>query len=338
MSDIAAVLGVLAQEELEALRAAVGDTSRNAGLEVVLIGDEKAAQQITALAEARYLVVRDQPATAQVLEAAPRLRAVIRLDSGSATVDETLCQQRGIPIFVVRSPTLVSVAEHTILLILALFKRFVRAMDDLRAGVVVGGVRPAVTTQKSYAYNWIGLSGFDALWGKRVGLVGLGKIGREVAIRLRAFGVEVAYTKRNPLATEEERLLGVRFLPRDELLQVSDCVSLHHRFDESSERYMGGREFALMRPGSYFVNTARGRLVDEAALLAALRSGHLAGAALDVFWYEPLPTDSPLLQASNLILTPHVGGIPSAASSLIELGEAGRLIQSHHQSVSQAHQ
>src|SRR5262249_31020653 len=150
-------------------------------------------------------------------------------------------------------------------------------------------------------------------------------------------GLEVAYTKRTPLAPEEESALGVRFLPRDDLLQVADCVSLHHRFDESSERYMGEREFASMKPGSYFVNTARGRLVDEAALLAALSSGHLAGAALDVFWYEPLPTDSPLLQARNLILTPHVGGIPSGASSLIELGEAGRLIRSHHSDASQTH-
>jgi phosphoglycerate dehydrogenase-like enzyme len=337
MSDTVAVLGVLAPEELEALRAALGDTLRDDGLDVVLIGGEQAARQNASLVAARYLVVRDQPASDQILEAAPQLRAVIRLDSGSATVDEALCMQRGIPVFVVRSPTLVSVAEHTILLILALFKRFVVAMDDLRAGVVVGGVQPAMTTQRSYAYNWIGLQGFDALWGKHVGLVGLGKIGREVAIRLRAFGVEVAYTKRSPLASDEERSLGVRFLPRDELLQVSDCVSLHHRFDESSERYMGGREFALMKPGSYFVNTARGRLVDEAALLAALRSGHLAGAALDVFWYEPLPTDSPLLQARNLILTPHVGGIPSRASSLTELGEAGRLIRSRHQGAAQTH-
>jgi D-3-phosphoglycerate dehydrogenase len=122
----------------------------------------------------------------------------------------------------------------------------------------------------------------------------------------------------------------VRFLSRDELLKTSDCVSLHHRFDDSSERYMGRREFGLMKPGSYFVNTARGRLVDEAALLEALESGHLAGAALDVFWQEPLPQDSPLLRARNLILTPHVGGIPSRASSLVELGEAARLIRSHH--------
>ena len=87
----------------------------------------------------------------------------------------------------------------------------------------------------------------------------------------------------------------------------------------------GAREFALMPEGSYFVNTARGRLVDEDALVAALESGHLGGAALDVFWYEPLQADSPLLRAPKLLLTPHTGGIPSAESYVLELREAARL-------------
>ena len=87
---------------------------------------------------------------------------------------------------------------------------------------------------------------------------------------------------------------------------------------------MDDRAFGLMREGSFFVNTARGRLVDEAALLRALDSGKLAGAALDVFWLEPLPADSPLLQAPNLVLTPHTGGIPIAESRLLELGDAAR--------------
>jgi phosphoglycerate dehydrogenase-like enzyme len=244
-------------------------------------------------------------------------------------VNEAACEQRGVAVHVVRSLSLITVAEHTVLLILALMKRFVTAMDDLREGRIVDDLRPELTTQTKYAYNWIGLSGFDSLYGKRVGLVGVGKIGREVAIRLRAFGCDVVYNKRHQLPAAEERELGTGFVPFDELLQTSDCVSLHHRFDPREEPFMGSREFNLMKTGSYFVNTARGRLVDEDALLAALESGRLAAAALDVFRYEPLPSDSALRHAPNLILTPHVGGIPSHTSALAELGEVARIIRSH---------
>jgi D-3-phosphoglycerate dehydrogenase len=103
-------------------------------------------------------------------------------------------------------------------------------------------------------------------------------------------------------------------------------VSLHNRVKPETERMMDDRAFGLMRRGSFFVNTARGRLVDEAALLRALERGQLAGAALDVFWMEPLPSDSPLLQAPNVVLTPHTGGIPIAESRILELGEAARTL------------
>ena len=150
----------------------------------------------------------------------------------------------------------------------------------------------------------------------------MGTIARHVATRLRAFGCDVAYTKRSQLSAARGGSWASASSPFDELLRTSDCVSLHHRFHGEAEPFMGQREFALMPHGSYFVNTARGRLVDEEALIAALESGRLAGAALDVFQYEPLPMDSPLLSAPNLILTPHVGGIPSNEAALVELGEA----------------
>ena len=125
---------------------------------------------------------------------------------------------------------------------------------------------------------------------------------------------------------EEEKELGVRYLPFDELLAESHCVSLHNRFTPETEKMMGAREFALMPEGSFFVNTARGRLVDEDALMAALHSGHLAGAGLDVFWWEPILADSPLRSTPNLLMTPHTGGIPSAVSVAQELAAAGRVI------------
>ena len=277
-------------------------------------------------ARATVALVRQGNLDAAAIEAAPALRRVVRIDLGGGSIDEAACAERGIAIDVVQSVSLISVAEHAVMSILMLLKRYDTANARLRAGVVVGDAGPELTTQDSYAYNWVGLERFAALRNQTVGVVGLGRIGSHVAMLLRAFGADVVYTKRTPLPPEEEALLGLRYLPLDDLLAASVCVSLHHRFDGTNERMMGAREFGLMPEGSFFVNTARGRLVDEDALVEALASGHLAGAALDVFRYEPLRPDSPLLGAPNLILTPHTAGIPMAESQILELREAGRLL------------
>jgi len=278
-----------------------------------------------ALKTASFLIVRDGIADSAVASSADRVRKVIRLE-GRGSVDEAAFAGRGATIHHVGSPALISVAEHTVMVILMLLKRFQEASERLRAGVVAGDVEPAETTQDSYAYNWVDLEHFEALLRKRVGLVGLGKIGRATAVRLRCLGADVVYTKRTRLDEADEQALGVSWANFDDLLAMSDCVSLHARVYPETERMMGAREFGLMKRGSFFVNTARGRLVDEEAMLRALESGHLAGAALDVFWYEPLPKDSPLLKVKNLLLTPHTGGIPLAESQAIELVDAARVI------------
>lgn len=279
-----------------------------------------------ALGEAEAIVVRDGSIDASVLDAAPGLRRIVRIELGSGSVDGDVCAQRGIGVDEVASPALYSVAEHAVMVVLMLLKRVARVSEELRQGKVAGGVEPAVTTQDSYAFNWTGLEHWEALYGKTVGLVGIGKIGSHAARLLRAFGAEVLYTKPRRLTEPEEQALGVGYASFEELLSRSHVVSLHNRFVPETERMMDERAFGLMRPGSFFVNTARGRLVDEDALIRALESGRIAGAALDVFWLEPLPGDSPLLAAPNLLLTPHTGGIPIAESRLLELREAGRRV------------
>jgi D-3-phosphoglycerate dehydrogenase len=276
------------------------------------------------LAEADALLVRDGTVDAELLDRAAAVRRIARIELGSGTVDAEACAARGIEVLGVSSPALLSVAEHAVLSILALLKRLPRAAEELRAGTVVGGVEPELTTQERYAFNWIGLEHWEALYGKTVGLVGIGKIGSHAARLLRCFGADVLYTKPSPLPAEEEHRLGVSYASFEALLGRSHVVSLHNRFIPETERMMDERAFGLMRPGAFFVNTARGRLVDEDALVRALESGRLAGAALDVFRLEPLPRDSPLLRAPNLLLTPHTGGIPIAESRLLELHEAAR--------------
>lgn len=278
------------------------------------------------LAEAEAVLVRDGTVDSALLDAAPSLRRVLQIALGSGSVDADACAGRGIGVVSIPSPALNSVAEHAVMVMLALLKRLPRVADELRAGIVAGGVEPAVTTQESYAFNWTGLEHWEALHGKTVGLVGIGQIGRHVAKLVRAFGADVLYTKPTRMSAADEKRLGVTYASLDELLARSNIVSLHNRFTPETEQLMNDATFGLMRPGAFFVNTARGRLVDEAALIRALESGRLAGAALDVFWMEPLPADSPLLAAPNLILTPHTGGIPIAESRMLELADAARTL------------
>jgi glyoxylate reductase len=274
--------------------------------------------------DADYLVVVDAVADRSVADSGTRLRLATLIEDADGSLDHAAFDEHGIAVDVVQSPTMISVAEHTVMGMLVIMKRGFVAGTDLVAGRVAGGVEPTLTTQSHYAYNWTGLPAWDALYGKTVGLVGMGTIGSHVARQLQGFGVDVLYTKPHRLEAEQERALGVRYAELDALLQSSDCVSLHARFTHETEQMMGAREFALMPAGSFFVNTSRGRLVDEQALVEAVASGHLAGVALDVFEMEPLPADSPLLGLSNVFLTPHTGGIPTSEARSLELRLAAR--------------
>ena len=282
------------------------------------------------LGQADYLVLRETSLDDDPLAALSSVQGVVTIDSGGATVSSQFCDSVGAWTENVPNPGPVSVAEHTVMMILALFKRLPIAQQRLMDGVIVEGMAPFVTDQLNYSYNWVGLDLFEAVLGKTVGLVGVGQIGGVAARLLVAFGCDVVYYKRNRFSPEEEAQMGIRYLPFDQLLAESHCVSLHNKFTPETEKMMGAREFALMPQGSFFVNTARGRLVDEDALMAALHSGHLAGAALDVFWWEPILPDSPLRNTPNLLMTPHTAGTPAGDNVALELGSAGRVIRRRH--------
>lgn len=280
------------------------------------------ADHSSALQQAQYVIVRDGLVDEPLISSAPRLHAVVRLEGGRAIVDETSCRTHGIDLIDIPSPSLFSVAEHTVMFALLLMKQFEVSAARLRSGYVRPGTTPVVTTQEDYSYNWVGLERFETLRDKLVGLVGIGRIGSAAARLFRTFGSEVIYTNRHPLDHEREQSLGVRYCALDELLRLSDVVSLHTPFAPDTGCIMGEEQFKLMRSTGFLINTARGGLVDERALAQALRAGRIRGAALDVFCVEPLPSDSPLLSAPNLLLTPHVAGIPTADSDRIAFTEA----------------
>ena len=276
---------------------------------------------------------------AMVAAAGPSLRLVARLETGSAEVPEGLA----VPVADLPNTALVGVAEHTILLMMVLSRHLLDVIARTGAQAwMPERSTPILTDQKKYTYNWIGVHDFGVLYRKTLGIVGLGLIGRAVAVRARAFGMRVLYTQRRRHDPALEASLGVTYCPLAELLGASDFVSLHHRFDDTpggNDRHFGAAEFAAMKPTAYFINTARGRLVDEDALVAALQAGEIAGAALDVFRYEPLPPDHPFfaLAGDRLILTPHVAGAPIAeawqtiAEELVERVQAALTPNNHQQ-------
>jgi glyoxylate reductase len=183
-------------------------------------------------------------------------------------------------------------------LILGLATRLVEADRFTRSG--------RFHQEQSMTFLW------HSLPGKVLGLIGMGGIGVEIAKRARAFEMDVVYTKRTRLPEAQEREIGVRWADdKDDILREADFVSIMASYNPSTHLMIGEREFGLMKPTAFFVNTGRGRLVDEAAMLTALREGTIAGAGLDVYWTEP-PVGEPspppeLYKMDNVILTPHIG-------------------------------
>ncbi|KXK61305.1 hypothetical protein AWW66_14280 [Micromonospora rosaria] len=249
------------------------------------------------LAGCEAIVVDHAPLTGADFAAMPRLRLVQRLGRGPFDISAEIAaaHAHGVPFAHNRSGFAASAtAEYTVLAMLALPRRLVEADGYVRRG------------------GWGPDNRFDAatadLAGSTVGLVGMGRVGRQVARLLRPFGVTVRYASRRRLPAEEERALAVGYLPLPDLVATVDVVSLHVRATGPDPFRFDAALIDRMRPGAYLINTSRGPLLDQAALVRALTEGRLAGAALDVFDPEPLPADSPLHTLPTVILTPHIAG------------------------------
>jgi len=255
------------------------------------------------------LVTKAAAVDASVLAAAPRARFVQKYGGREDGIDLGAAGAAGVTVATMPLRGCIAVAELATTLILALSKQLVVA----HAATVEGryrelGLTPEPTSQRTFAFQWMKLPHLLEVHGRTLGIVGYGEIGTEVSVRARALGMQVLYTKRTRLPEAIERRLGVEYRELDDLLPEADFVLLSLPHSPESDKIIGARELALMRPESYLVNIARGPLVDEPALVDALASGRLRGAGLDVFVEEPVPYDNPLLALDNVIVTPHIGG------------------------------
>ena len=233
----------------------------------------------------------------------PRLRLLVTTGMSNPSVDLAACAARGVTVCGTGGIG-ASTAELTWGLILALLRHIPEEDRRLKMAGRAGGAALGV------GGGWQQTIG-TGLDGKRLGVVGLGRQGRRVAGIGRAFGMTVvAWSQQlDPAAAAEQ----VQAVSKEELFSSSDVVTVHYKLSERSTGLVGAAELALMKPSAYLVNTSRGSLVDSAALVAALRSGSIAGAALDVFDVEPLPLGDPLRTAPNVVLTPHLGYVTEEA-------------------------
>ncbi len=229
---------------------------------------------------------------AALLERAPRLRVVACPTVGHDHVELDACRARGITVTNTPDVLTEATAELTWALLLATVRGLPQAERSLRAGEFRG-------------WGFWDYLGGD-LAGRTLGIFGMGRIGWAVARRASAFGMRVRYASRRGLPPEEERALGAKRVSWEELLATSDVLSLHAPLTPETRHVVDAAALRRMRPGSWLLNTARGPLVDEAALAEALREGRLAGAGLDVYEREP-EVHPGLLELPNVVLLPHVG-------------------------------
>ena len=275
-------------------------------VEVISVVDMSPAEIHAAISRADILLgdyTFEYKITAETVRDASRLKLIQQPSVGVQHIDLDACRAKRIPVANAAGANDRSVAEHTIMLAMMLLKKALYFHSRTEKG------------------EWTQREAFEVgvyeLSGKRWGIVGMGRIGRELAWRLRHFEVEVLYYDIDPLPEDQEGSLGVKSVPLDKLIRKSDIVSLHLPLTPETRHMISAESLRQMKPGSYIINVARGELIDETALAEALNTGRLAGAGIDVFSQEPLNRANPLLKCRNVVLTPHLAGTTNEARARI---------------------
>ena len=302
MSDARIVYPDASQEIVDLMTGVRLERVREAGQFTAHIGRPESDRQFIARIGDANALMLGWALPVDVMMAAPKLELVAFVGIGAGNfVDIDAAVERGITVCNTPGYADNTVAEHALALMLATARHLHRLDRDLREG------------------RWNQSSPGLELRGKTLGLVGFGGIGARFAALARGLGMTVRAWTRNP-NPQRAREYGIEFVTLDAILRDSDVLSLHAALTPETEGLLDSRALAKTKAGVIIINTARGEIIEENALLSALRSGHIAAAGLDVYHQEPLPSDHPLLAIDNVLLTPHVAfNTPSATRALLDI-------------------
>jgi lactate dehydrogenase-like 2-hydroxyacid dehydrogenase len=269
------------------------ETYKEAATEIVYWHDLNDSQKEHVLSRAHYFITAATPITRSIIEKAPNLKLIQKTGSGVDNIDLEAAEERGILVASTPGVNSSSVAEMTIGMILCLYRKLHFLDQETKQGKwLMWEHRPFMFEMK----------------GKTHGIIGMGNIGKKVAQLSKGFGTNVIYFNRNRLSIEDETRLGISYTSVRELLTISDIVSLHIPLLAETRNLIGETELNLMKPNAILINVARGNIIDEKALVQALKTGNLLGVGMDTWSSEPMQADNPLLQFTNVLATPHVGG------------------------------
>ena len=264
------------------------------------------------IASAHALVVESLEVGAAAIAGAPRLKAVQKFGVVLRNIDAAACAAKGIRVLTLRRRANIATAEHAFALMLMLARRTHEFSGVISAEQLAAAGLPYRPFDRRHAPNgnWGRVPGLRSLHGSTIGIIGLGEIGREIALRAAAFGMHIRYFQRTRLSESEERSLQAHYAELDTLLAQSDWIVPQLPASPQTRHFLDAGRLAKLKPGACIVNVARADLIERAALIQALASGRLGGFALDPLYEAPGRSDDELLRFKNVILVPHLGGSP----------------------------
>jgi len=291
------VLSPIKQEIIEGLFKIFATPEEMDNIQIVICDGKERDTLIEEVSKADVIIgdyTNNVEMDTQVIKAARNCLLIHQPSTGFQHIDIIEASRQGIPVANAAWTNTGAVAEHTIMLILACLKKLILAHQK--------------TTRGEWAQEEMAFYGVYELEGKILGIIGMGRIGKEVARRALAFRCEIIYYDKSRIPQETEKELGVKYVELDELIQTSDVITIHTPLTAETKNLISAERIALMKPNTILINVSRGAIMDENAVAESLRNGHLAGAGIDVFSREPIDKSNPLLKAPNVILTPHIAG------------------------------